>query len=198
MEWRERLQQLIDADGRSQAEILRAAKVHGTAFRDILIRGQTPSVDQLAKIATALGTTLSALYDGEGAVTLNLSINGVTSGDRGVWSETNKLNSRTVPLDLLSKDCVTIEVRGDDLRPEFRPGDIIFGPRIKGPYLDNYIGVECIVCGRDGSRLIGILLRGTTPGRFNVRPFNLRQDEVRDVEVEWVAPVQMILRNRNN
>jgi hypothetical protein len=198
MDWRDRLLQLIEADGRSHAAILRDAGVHGTAFRDIFKRGQTPSVEQLAKIARALGTTLSGLYEGEHSVTLNLSITGVTSGDDGVWGEISDLNARSIPLDILQKDCVSIEVMGDDLRPEFRSGDIISGPKIKGPHLDNYIGTECIVEARDGRKLLGVLLRGTTAGRFNVRPFNMRREEVRNVDVAWLAPVQMIIRGQGH
>lgn len=198
MSWRTRLTELIQADGRSRAEIQRAAEVNTTALRDILDRGQTPSVDQLSRIAKALHTTLSYLYDGEQSISLALNISGVTSGENGVWAEISRQKTRAIPLDLFDKDHVSIEVRGDDLSPEFRRGDIISGPKLKGPHLDNQIGRDCIVEAQDGNRYIGVLLRGSTPFKFNVRPFNLRAEEIRDVKVAWVAPIQLIIRATTN
>lgn len=198
MSWRARLADLIKSDGRTRAEIQRAADVNSTALRDILDREQTPSVDQLSRIAKALNTTLSALYDGEHSVSLTLNINGVTSGDNGVWAEISRQKTRVIPLDLLDKEHVCIEVRGDDLHPEYRQGDIITGPKVKGPHLDNYIGFECIVQATDGAHFIGVLQRGSGLGKFNVRPFNLRRPEIRDVKIAWAAPIQMILRGTPN
>lgn len=195
MVWRERLREWVEQSGRSRAAICKDAGVGPTALRDILDREQSPSVDQLSKILRVLGRSLLDLYVENESINLNLKINGVTSEVPGVWSELPRQQSRYLPLKLLEQDAVTIEVNGSGLLPEFRHGDVISGPKIVGPHVDNYVGRECIVETKTGEHLICILMRGTKTGRFNLRPLDNRKEEIKNAEVAWIAPIEMIFRS---
>jgi transcriptional regulator with XRE-family HTH domain len=197
MDWRDKLEAWVENSGRTRASICRSAGVGPTALRDILDRRQSPSVDQLTKLVHELGKSITDLYGEAESISLNLRINGVTSGEPGVWSEVPRRESRYFPLNFLDQDAVTIEVSSDDLKPDFRHGDIISGPKIVGPHVDNYAGQECIVVTKAGDHHICILLRGTKPGRFNLRPLDNRRDEIKNVEISWIAPVQAIFRARS-
>lgn len=193
MGWRQRLTARLHELGLTRAEVARRAGVGPTALRDILDRGQTPSVENLSKIARSLGVSLSYLYEGDSNVKLILTINGISQG-RGMWSEVPRRHAKVVPLSFFNDEMVTVEVSDDDLAPNYRRGDIIAGPRSSGDTLSNLIGSDCIIETKSGRRTVCILMHGSKPGRYNLRSFDLRKDEQRDVEVEWAAPIRLILR----
>lgn len=78
----------------------------------------------------------------------------------------------------------------------FRAGDILVGQKVRGHGLSNVVGVECIVLTKDGTKVVGVLLQGATPGTHSIRPLDIRRSELRDVTVEWAAPIRMIIRGQ--
>lgn len=78
----------------------------------------------------------------------------------------------------------------------FPQGDILVGQKVRGHGLSNVVGVECIVLTKDGTKVVGVLLQGATPGTYSIRPLDIRRSELRDVTVEWAAPIRMIIRGQ--
>jgi transcriptional regulator with XRE-family HTH domain len=193
MDWRTRLQARIEELGLSRAEVTRRAGVGPTAIRDIIDREQTPSIDNLAKIARAVGYSLSDLYDGTKRIQFALRVNGISEG-HGMWSEVPSRHAKVVPLTVFTDETVSIEISGDDLSPNFRRGDIVSGPRSTGTGIGNLIGQECIVQTTSGERMICLLLHGDKPDRYTLRPFDMRQRDRTNTQIEWAAPIRMILR----
>lgn len=193
MDWRERLQRRIDTLGITRAEVARRAGVNATAIRDIIDREQTPSVENLAKIARSVGYTLSDLYEGTDRVHISLRVNGVSTGN-SMWAEIPAKHSKIVPLQILDDEFVSVEIGNDDLLPAYRRGDIVAGPKFSGVAVDNILGADCIVETADGSKVICILLSAERAGSYTLRSFDLRQKDKPAVKLSWAAPIRLILR----
>lgn len=192
--WRKRLKDRIASLGLSNAEVARRCDLGPTIIRDILDRGHTPSIDKAAKIAKAVGWTLQQLWEGEKLVKVHLKVDGVTSGDMG-WVDLSERHARVVPLTLFSEDTVSVEISHPDYTG-FRQGDVIVGQKVHGHALSNVSGQECIILTVDGVKSVGILLSGTKPNFYNIRPLDLHKAELRDVEIERAAPVSIIVRGQ--
>ena len=191
--WRKRLQAAFDEADLTVAELMRRAGVPATAWHDIMKRGQTPSVDRLARLASALGRTLDEIYTGSETEHLTLRITGACVGGE-MWNELDAQASRVVPFRIIGDDMVAVAVDTVELEPTFRRGDVLCGRRMLGQNLDNVIGRDCIVVTRDGERHIRTLQRGSKPNRYTLRSLR-RSDDIADVRIEWVAPISMILRD---
>lgn len=190
--WRERLQAAFDETNMNVAELMRRAGVPATAWHDIMKRGQNPSVDRLARLASALGRTLDEIYLGTETDLLQLAVTGAcTEGE--MWEELDARGMRAVPFRMIGDDMVAVSVETMEFEPTFRRGDVLCGRRMIGHALDNVIGKDCIVATKDGERYIKTLQRGTKPGRFTLRSIR-RSPDITDVRVDWVAPITMILR----
>lgn len=197
-EVRKRLISRMKELGMSRAELDRKAGLPSGAIRDFLDRDQTPAVDRMARIATAIGYTLGQLYDGLATIRVNLRIDGVTKGD-GMWAQVAERHARIIPLTFVSEDTVSVEISEDDEAPGFgyRRGDVVSGQRTSGTGLSNHVGLECIIQTEDGRRLLGVLVAGSKAHLYNVRPLNIRNPEWRDLRIEWAAPIRVILRGSN-
>lgn len=193
MPWRQKLQQRIDHLGLTRAEVCRRAGTNQTALRDIIDRGQTPSVENLSKLARAVGYTLTELYENGEPVSLNFRLSGVAQGD-GMWATLPPQQARIIPLDVLNEEHIWIEVGHDLDGTTYRRGDIIAGPKLDGPNHHNLIGCEVIMTTKDGEQLIGILMPADKPTRYSIRPFDPRKPERRNVEIAWLAPIRIVIR----
>jgi transcriptional regulator with XRE-family HTH domain len=191
--WRKRLQDRIDALGLSPREVTRRAGVNPTMVHDILNKGSTPSVENLFRIAQALGMTLTELYEGTERVQVLLPINGIAT-EKNMWAELPPRHARVVPLEVFNEATVSIEISTDDYLPRFERGDIISGVRFSGPHLHNLLGRDCIVALANGERRIGILIQSSVHGLFTIRSLNPRQPDVHDAKIAWAAPIRMIVR----
>lgn len=185
----------MDDLGLTPRDVVRRAGVNSTMVHDILKRGMTPSVDNLSKIANSVGLTLAQLYEGEQPVILNIKLSGVTTGV-GMWSNVPERHAKVLPLTIFHGDYVSVEVLDDSLSPRFDRGDIVCGARSLGPNLGNLVGLDCIMEQADGTRRVGILLRGSEQNSFSVRSFNPRIDDVRDVKIAWAAPISVVIRSQ--
>lgn len=196
MDWRKRLQDRMDELGLTPRDVVRRAGVNTTMVHDILKRNSTPSVENLSKIAHSVGLTLAQLYEGSEPVILNLRLSGVTTG-AGMWADVPTRHAKVLPLTMFQSECVSVEVLDDSLAPRFDRGDIICGNRHLGPNLDNLIGLDCLVEQADGTRCVGILLRGAHPNLFSIRSLNPRNNDVRDVQIAWAAPISIVIRSQS-
>jgi transcriptional regulator with XRE-family HTH domain len=193
MSWRERLQGRIDNLGLTRAEVCRRAGVNATALRDIIDRGQTPSVENLSKLARAVGYTLTELYENGEPISLNFRITGISQGD-GMWASLPPQQARIIPLNVFNEDHVWIEIGSDLEGTLYRRGDVIAGPKMSGTNHHNLIGSEVVMATKDGRQLIGILMPADKANRYSIRPFDPKRPDTRNVEVEWIAPVRFVIR----
>ncbi len=191
--WRDRLKARMDELEMSAAELTRAAGVSYTMMHQILKRGVTPSVDNLTKIAHALGMSLAELLEGreppsgEFPITANLSADGSSA-------PTHAPND-LVKLKIEGGEVVAIRILGHHLAPFYRDGDVLLGPRRAGARADNMIGLECIVCTSDDQIHVRYLARGSVAGRFHLRGHAATTPDIEDAKVTWVAPVAWVHKN---
>lgn len=192
--WRERLRNRIEELGLSDIEVARRAGVADSTVRDWLQRVKNaPRIDLIAKVARAVGLSVSELYEGTARASVVLRVDGILRA-RGMWASISKAHQAVVPLTFLDEELVTLDIETTDLEPHYRRGDAISGPRVPGPNLHNLVSLDCIVELTDGRKIVGILMTGTEPGTYTIRPFDVRAEEVRNVTPAWVAPIRMILR----
>jgi transcriptional regulator with XRE-family HTH domain len=179
--------------GMSQAELARLTGLDGTMVRDVVNRGTTPSVTNFSKIARALGLSIQELYDGDVTLKPMILINGFTgSGD--MWSSTTKGKTKSIPLEILSQDIVSIEVSSNDWQPRYNMGDVICGPKSIGANLHNLLGRDCIIETTDGGKLIKYLTRGSRKDRYTLKSLIPNQDDMLDVAIKWAAPIELVVR----
>ena len=191
--WRERLASEMEARKIGRVELTRAAGVNHTALRDILDRGVTPRIDTLAKLASALGISLAYLLEGDVSSDVAITVNGYSVGHR-MWGEYAPNEAPVIPVSLFHENTVSVHIQSSDLEPRFHRDDIVVGVKHFGPNLDNLIGTECIIQTTDNQRYIGILGRGQTVGRFNIKSFDPREDDIPNVKLAWAAPITLIFR----
>ena len=91
---------------------------------------------------------------------------------------------------------VAVIVRGDSGYPALRDGMIlIYWDKHDDP--DALVGEDCFVRLKDGRTLVKILERGSDPGLWTLASITASPPPIRDVEVEWAAPVEVRLRRAN-
>lgn len=191
--WRQRLQSIMDERGLSMKELSLAAGLGETAVRDLLQRKQSPRIDTLQALATALGMSVSQLYEGDEGVFQKIPVIGSTASGEA-WD--GNINGKPIGEEDLRIDgeAVALEVRGHVLMPHYRDGDLIIGVKRGGNAVDNLIGMDCIIVTEDGSRYVKFLGRGSMRGRYNLRSFDPSQPDITNVRIMWAAPIAWIRR----
>jgi transcriptional regulator with XRE-family HTH domain len=187
--WRDRLSEAIARSGLTEAEIQRRAGVNRTWFRDVLRKKQTPSVDNLAKVAKVLGLTLAKLYENIDHAPVTIAVTRRATGD--TWADVPPEDARLVSLPVLTHDYVAVELIGSP-PPGYRRGDTLCGVRAEAA--SNYIGRECLLETADGRKLIRVLLKGSRQGLFTLRSLEPTVADELDIELVWAAPITIILR----
>ena len=162
-----------------------------SAVRDVLNRGSSPSIDAFLAICGAAGVSPSHVLEG-GEFQLSVPIVGIVSAGEG-WTEADP-SSSPVEFALAADDTIAIEVKGDSMAPVYRNGDLLFCNRRFGPHADNLIGLDCVIKTADGRNFLKILKRGSRPGRFALKSYNVVVEDIEDVALAWAAPVAWIKR----
>jgi transcriptional regulator with XRE-family HTH domain len=93
-------------------------------------------------------------------------------------------------------DAVAVIVRGDSGYPAIRDGMVLI---YWSPHADpsDLVGEDCFVRLVDGRTLVKILERGTEPGKWTLTSINASTPPIRNVELEWAAPIEIRLRRKN-
>lgn len=195
-DWRDRLIKRMEELGLSQAAVCRRAGVKSTMLTDILKRGQTPSVANLFKIARAVNFSLSELYEGVVPSSVyTVQVTGIYEGG-AVLDAAQAGDNTDVSVSLPREHLESIRVNTDRLElAGYRRGDVLMGVRVASDRASNLIGKDCIVETTDGYRTIARLAKGSRLGLYNLRFFHSRDQDREDVEIAWVAPISMILRD---
>lgn len=165
------------------------------SYRDMIKRGTTPSVENARSLAKALGYTLTELFEGD-EVRLNLFIHSITKGD-SMWAEVPSRHAKVIPITLSSENLVSVEISHEDAAPHlgFREGDVVSGEKV--PYSDNIREREVIALAKDGRRFIGTIYGGSKRDTVSIRPLRIGRPEIKDVVLDWVAPIQFIVRGQS-
>lgn len=90
------------------------------------------------------------------------------------------------------EDALAFEVQGDSMWPRYDPGDVIICWRF-GNHPDEVIGWEAAVRTTDGRRFLKRVLRGASPGTFDLESFNAAP--IRAVNLDWVGKVHAVVRS---
>jgi hypothetical protein len=94
------------------------------------------------------------------------------------------------------EQAVAVIVRGDSGYPAIRDGMVLV-------YWDKYenptalVGEDCFVRLKDGRTLVKILERGARDGLWTLASINASTPPIRDVQIEWAAPIEVRLRRAN-
>lgn len=88
-------------------------------------------------------------------------------------------------------DAIAFEVAGDSMYPRYDEGDVIICYR-QGITPNEVIGWEAAVKTADGRRFLKKILRGGTPGTFDLESHNA--PPIRNVQLTWIAAVQSVIR----
>ena len=190
-DWRDRLRALMVERGLNMKQLSATAGLGLTAVKDMLDRGQIPSVERFARVAEVLGVSLAELYEGGATPAPKVAVLGIASAGEGWIPPPDEADAGFEPVELsvTEGEAVAILVRGDSMQPRYQDGDVLIGARRAGRAVDNLIGLDCIVETADGERYVKFLARGTSRGAYNLRSRNPNIKDVENVKLAWAAPV---------
>jgi hypothetical protein len=93
-------------------------------------------------------------------------------------------------------EAVAVIVRGDSGWPAIRDGMVlVYWNRYENP--TDLVGEDCFVRLRDGRTLVKLLEKGSREGLWTLTSINASTPPIRDVEIEWAAPIEVKLRRAN-
>ena len=91
---------------------------------------------------------------------------------------------------------VAVIVRGDSGYPAIRDGMVlVYWNCVPDP--TDLVGEDCFVRLRDGRTVVKLLERGSQTGLWTLVSINASAPPIRDVEIEWAAPIEIRLRKKN-
>lgn len=149
-----------------------------------------------AAYARAFDTTASYLLWGTRAqaAPIQLPVTGkVAAGIDGHYdsdyAEGDGIDSIIIDADEISLVC---EVAGDSMAPRYRDKDkVAFGHGRED--LSAYVRRDVMAQTKDGRKLFKVLRKGSRPGFWDLYSINPDYDPIRDVELDFVLPVKMIV-----
>lgn len=143
-------------------------------------------------LAVALGVSVAELLGDEALQQRILVVGHI--GDRETWIPERKTISE-IDLRLELGQPIAVQVRGRDMFPVYRDGDLLIGTRRPPEPISDFIGLDCIVETMSGEHYVKLLVRSAAPGRVNLRsPVNPSEPEIENVKLRWAAPIEVIRR----
>ena len=162
-------------------------------------RGVT--TETLNALAPVLETSASWLLEGVGATSARTSLRVVGRVGAGaeILPEFEQIppdGLQQVELALpLAEDSVAFTVEGDSMWPRYNAGDVVIcDEREHDP--SAIAGREAAVRTGDGKRYLKTIRRGAVSGTFDLESHNA--PPIRNVTIEWAAPILMILPERGS
>lgn len=194
-QWRTRLDKLIVEKGFSRKSLSKAAGFGETFIRDVIDLGRDPGVERLSSICGLLGVSLNQLLYGEAGFSARVRIVGAVSAGEG-WAPIDDGDTFTELAIGGGGEPIGLEVRGDSMRPVYRPGDVLIGSKIVQQSFTRLIGLDCIVMTKRGERYVKFLAKGSVRHRFNLRSYNVGAgyEDIENVELDWAAPIAWVKR----
>lgn len=192
MTWRQRLAEVTDHFEGGMKGLSLAAGLSETKVRDVIRRGHSPSVESFLAICEAAKVDPNYILFGDEPPRVEVPVVGIASAGEGWTPIINE--SEHIEFALSNEDMITIEIRGDSMSPVYRSGDKLICRRHLRAF-DNLIGLDCAVLTEDGQGYVKILRRGTRPNRYNLKSYNVAQEDIENVKLAWAAPVVWIKRS---
>lgn len=173
-----------------------AAGLGETAVRDMLESVGSPRLNSLSAVADVLGLSLSEFLEGGASQARRVPVIGYVSAGEG-WSPFDGDGPiDEIEITLHGGEAVALTVRGDSMAPVYRDGDTLIGTKRPTSNARMLVGADCIIATRAGERFVKFLARGTQRGRFNLKSYNPAHPDRENVEIQWAAPIDMIIRGR--
>jgi transcriptional regulator with XRE-family HTH domain len=167
-------------------------------------RGRTePTRDDVVRVADVLGISVAALELGEAGEAAERAAIPIV-GYVGAASEYFGFDDHAhgSGLDEIERPpgvperAVAVIVRGDSGYPAIREGMVlVYWNCMDDP--SDVVGEDCFVRLKDGRTLVKLLERGSSPGLWTLVSINTSVAPIRDVEIEWAAPIEIRLRRKN-
>ncbi len=193
--WSDRLSEAAEAFPGGRKGLSVKAGLNETFLRDTLKRGTMPGIEKFLAICRAAHVDPFFILYGDNAPKFTIPVLGIVSAGEG-WSNQDGATFEPIEFEIEKDDIVSIEVRGDSMAPVYRSGDHLICQRHQRGF-DNLIGLDCAVLTADGQGYVKILKRGTRPNRFNLKSYNVANEDIENVQLAWAAPVIWIKRGRS-
>lgn len=189
-EWAKRLTAARNRKGWSRAELSRRSGVNVESVRKYEIgKVAQPRGDNIPSLARCLGVSRQWLERGTGPMLSRIEISGYVGAGEVYIPSGEPVGE--IEFAVGTDDPVAAEVRGDSMRPVFRPGDVLIGERLIGSEIQRAIGDDCIVLLESGEGYVKRLTRSATGG-FDLISYN--DDPIHDARLAWAAPIRWIRR----
>ncbi|WP_164919614.1 S24 family peptidase [Hansschlegelia zhihuaiae] len=198
----DRVAQRLAETGLNPFEAARVGGLERNFINDIL-NGKKQSVRgaNLEKLAIGLETTAGWLATGEGEKVTPEIPHAIVPimGYVGAGSEVMPEHEQVPPEGLdqvelafaVPDGVVGLQVRGDSMLPRFRDRDVLLVWKDQRMDAKAYLGEEVVVRTRDGKRYVKTLLRGPTPGTYNLESHNARTIEA--ARLDWIGEIYLIV-----
>jgi hypothetical protein len=168
------------------------AGLNETAVRDAILKGN-PTYETLKALARVQSMSVTDLIGGNEPQRTEIKVVGIVSAGDG-WTN-HDVNLGSVDFAANGRDMIALQIRGDSMFPVYRNGDYLICERKFGPDFRSLVNLDCVVKTKAGEGFVKKLLKGSKVGRFNLKSYNVGFDEIRDVEIEWAAPIQWVKRS---
>jgi hypothetical protein len=168
------------------------AGLNETAVRDAIESGN-PTYRTLVALARERGMNPAELAFGTVMPKTEIKVVGIVSAGDG-WTNPDDPDDSVIEFAINGGNMIAIEIRGDSMFPVYRNGDFLVCERRHGYDLRNYLGLDCAIKTKSGEGYVKKLLKGSRAGRFDLQSYNVSYDYIRDVEVDWAAPIQWVKR----
>ena len=194
VDWRDRLRKILDDRGLSMKQVSIAAGLGETAVRDMLQKVASPKVDTVMAIADQLGITLTELLEGRPDGARKVPLIGYVGAGEGWVPFDGDGPIDEIEVAVEGGPAVGLLVRGDSMFPVYRDGDILVGTKRPTSSPRSLIGADCIVETSTGERYVKFLAKSPVRGRFNLKSYNPRHADLENVELNWAAPIRLVVR----
>lgn len=192
-----RIRELRKSKGLKQVDLVEMTGLSNPYLSTLETGNQkkSPSVDALARIASALGVRIGDLFDDARPVAV---AGRVGAGARvplvDGYEKGDGLYHVACPADLPFSDAlVAVEIVGDSMAPVYEDGDLLFYSRKSLGVPTEAIGSKCVCEDENGDVWVKQLKRGSAPGLFHLVSLNPTAENMHDVQIKWAAPIVMHL-----
>jgi transcriptional regulator with XRE-family HTH domain len=197
--WSDRVNQHLDRLGWSKAEFARRLNIdERRIYPQLNGKVAAPRGDLVTHMAELLGVHEHWIRTGKGPVYSAIPLVGYVSAGEEFFPYDDHAPGAgldEVKLDIGDGDPIAIGVRGTSMVPVYRPGDTLICSRRKGADMATAIGRDCVIKSSSGAGWVKRVMAGSTRNRFNLMSYNMSYDPLIDIEVDWLAPVVIVLRS---
>lgn len=172
-----------EARGWSQADLAAYSKTNQSTV-DRLESGETKTSKHLNKILNTLG-----LIERVGMVPLVGYVRAETNGEAYLYDGADPTGDEVPMPPGGTAETVAVEIRGVSLGPAFE-GWLVYYDDRREPPTEDMLRQLCVVALDDGRVLIKRLMRGSTPGLYNLHAAN--GEIIEDARIHWAAVVKSI------